>query len=32
MACLREPADALERLVGKKYWPWPTYEDLLFRL
>jgi glutamine synthetase len=32
MVALREPADALERLVSKKHWPWPTYEDLLFRL
>ncbi|RPJ06372.1 MAG: glutamine synthetase type III [Spirochaetaceae bacterium] len=32
MAALREPADRLERLVAREYWPFPTYEDLLFRL
>jgi len=32
MAALREPADCLERLVAREYWPFPTYEDLLFRL
>lgn len=26
----REHADALEALVGKKYWPYPTYGDILF--
>ncbi|MDO4287574.1 MAG: glutamine synthetase III [Eubacterium sp.] len=30
MHALREPADALEALVGEKYWPYPIYEDLLF--
>ena len=30
MAALREPADALEMLVDKKDWPFPTYADLLF--
>lgn len=29
---LREFADQLERLVEKKSWPLPTYEDLLFKL
>ena len=29
---LRTFADDLERLVDKKAWPFPTYEDLLFRL
>ncbi len=29
---LRVHGDALEKLVGKNYWPFPTYEDLLFRL
>ena len=29
---LRIFADELERLVDKKAWPFPTYEDLLFRL
>jgi glutamine synthetase len=27
---LREAADALEEIVAKKYWPFPTYEDILF--
>ena len=27
---LREVADKLETVVGKGYWPFPTYEDLLF--
>ncbi len=27
---LREHADALETLVDAKYWPFPTYADLLF--
>ncbi len=27
---VREPADKLELLVGKKYWPFPTYSDILF--
>ncbi len=26
----REYADSLEALVGKKYWPYPTYGDILF--
>ena len=26
----RQPADDLELLVGKKYWPFPTYSDILF--
>ena len=26
----RAPADQLEMLVGKKYWPFPTYSDILF--
>ena len=29
---VREVADKLEVLVGKEYWPFPTYEDLLFRV
>ena len=28
----RKSADALELLVGKNYWPIPTYSDLLFRI
>jgi glutamine synthetase len=27
---VREPADKLEFLVDKKYWPFPQYEDMLF--
>ena len=27
---VRAPADQLEMLVGKKYWPFPTYSDILF--
>lgn len=27
---LREACDALEVIVGKDYWPFPTYSDLLF--
>ncbi len=30
MAAVRKPADELELLVGKKYWPFPTYTDLLY--
>jgi len=32
MTALRESGDILERLVAKSYWPFPNYEDLLFRL
>ncbi|ERJ12581.1 glutamine synthetase III family protein [Haloplasma contractile] len=32
MKRLREPSDKLELLVGKDYWPFPTYGDLLFRI
>ena len=32
MNALREPADELERLVDKEYWPFPTYADLLFEV
>ena len=28
---VRESADTLELLVGKKYWPIPTYSDLLYK-
>ena len=27
---VRTAADQLETLVGKKYWPFPTYSDILF--
>ena len=30
MDALRAPADALEMLVDKNDWPFPTYADLLF--
>jgi len=32
MAILRSKVDPLEKLVAKDAWPFPTYEDLLFRL
>ena len=30
MQALREDADLLEMLTDKKFWPYPTYSDLLF--
>ena len=30
MEAARAIADELEMLVGKKYWPFPTYGDMLF--
>jgi len=30
MAELRLPVDELETLVAKKYWPWPSYGQMLF--
>ena len=30
MADLRKEADILEELTDKKYWPYPTYSDLLY--
>ena len=30
MGALRVPADKIETLVGKEYWLYPTYSDLLF--
>jgi glutamine synthetase len=30
MQLLRSVVDELETLVGKKYWPFPTYGELLF--
>jgi len=30
MAAARADADYLETLIGEKYWPYPTYGDLLF--
>lgn len=32
MNALRRPADELEKLVDKTYWPFPTYADLLFEV
>ncbi len=32
MNALRTPADALEKLVDKSVWPFPTYADLLFNV
>lgn len=32
MAELRKPADELEKLVDKSYWPFPTYADLIFEV
>ena len=29
---LRSVADEMETLVGDKYWPFPTYTDLLYRV
>ena len=28
----RSPADALERIVDEKEWPFPTYGDLMFNV
>ncbi len=30
MSLVRKEADILEQLTDKKYWPYPTYSDLLF--
>lgn len=30
MEALRAPADRLETMLGKEYWPMPTYTDLLY--
>ncbi|WP_296559683.1 glutamine synthetase III [uncultured Acetobacterium sp.] len=30
MAALRFAADSLEEITAEKYWPFPTYEDILF--
>ena len=32
MEKLRKPADELEGIVGKSYWPFPTYADLIFEV
>lgn len=30
MTSLRKPVDELEKLVAKKYWPFPAYSDILY--
>ena len=32
MQALRTPADELEMLVDKEYWPFPTYGQLMFEV
>ena len=32
MAALRQPADKLEMIVDKEYWPMPSYGDLIFEV
>jgi len=32
MAELRAPADRLEKVVDREYWPFPTYADLMFEV
>ncbi len=32
MESLRAPIDKLEMMVGKDYWPMPSYGDLLFEV
>ncbi|MGN0480302.1 MAG: glutamine synthetase III [Lachnospiraceae bacterium] len=32
MAALRAPADKLEMIVDKEYWPFPSYGDLMFEV
>ena len=32
MVELRKTADALECIVSKEFWPFPTYEDLMYRV
>ena len=32
MEALRTTADTLETIVGKDYWPFPTYTDLLYSI
>ena len=29
---LRQPADELEMIVDKEYWPIPTYGELMFEI
>jgi len=32
MQSLRAVADELETIVGEEYWPYPTYDELLFNI
>ncbi|MGL6221448.1 MAG: glutamine synthetase type III, partial [Lacrimispora sphenoides] len=32
MAALRDPADKLEMIVDKEFWPMPSYGDLIFEV
>ena len=32
MDSVRKYADSLELIVGKEYWPFPTYTDLLYKI
>ncbi len=32
MAALRAPADRLEKIVDREYWPFPTYAELMFEV
>ena len=32
MQSLRAVADELETIVGESYWPYPTYDELLFNV
>ena len=32
MDALRAPADKLEMIVDKEYWPFPSYGDLMFEV
>ena len=32
METLRQMADAMECIIGKKYWPLPSYGEMLFRI
>lgn len=32
MEALRKTVDALEVCVGREYWPYPSYTDLIFRI
>ena len=32
MSALRKTVDSLETIVGKEYWPWPGYSELLYNI